>query len=293
MVRFSIIIPAYNRASLIGQTLDSVIGAADTQIIVVDDGSTDATREVVAGYGDRVTLLRQSQRGPGAARNLGLTIADGDYVAFLDSDDVWFPWTADTYRRVIKENAGAKFVAGKPFIFDAGPPAPPSPGPVSVETFPDYYASGEQWRWYSASSFVMHRQSLVAAGGFTDDWVNAEDADAAMRMGVAGRFVQITSPATFGYRRHAESAMSDLTKTYAGVRRLIDRENAGAFPGGPQRLRERRRIIATYVRPLSLSLIATDRRLAWDLYRRSAGWHLGLGRFKYLAGFPARWLLHR
>jgi hypothetical protein len=163
-----------------------------------------------------------------------------------------------------------------------------------VNVFSDYYASGDQWRWYSASSFVMHRETFVKAGGFTDDWVNAEDADAAMRMGIAAGFVQITAPHTFGYRKHPGSAMANLDRTLAGVSRLIDQEVAGNFPGGAARALERRRIITTYARPLALDFLARgESQKAWDLYRRTFGWHVSLGRFKFLAGFVGKALARR
>jgi glycosyltransferase involved in cell wall biosynthesis len=294
MPLFSVIIPTYNRADLIGQTLDSVLanGLLDIEIIVVDDGSTDGTVSLIdRRYGTQVRVLQQANKGPGAARNLGLKSARGDYAAFLDSDDLWFPWTAATYARVIAEHNRPAFIAGKPFIFDsASHPLLQSPdGELTALAFPDYYASGDQWRWYSASSFVMRRDALLAAGGFTDEWVNAEDADAAMRMGAAGTFVQVTTPYTFGYRKHAGSAMSDLTRSFNGMRRLIEKEESDQFPGGAKRARERRRILSTFVRPLALSLLARgDRAAAWELYRRTFAWNLGLMRWKFLAGFPGR-----
>src|SRR5438874_2268449 len=121
MPLFSVIIPAYNRATLIGQTLDSVFAQNrnDMEVIVVDDGSTDGTLDIVARYGDRVRILQQSNKGPGAARNAGLRAATGDYVAFLDSDDVWFPWTAQTYATVIAQNDHPAFVAGRPLVFES------------------------------------------------------------------------------------------------------------------------------------------------------------------------------
>ncbi len=78
MPLFSVIIPAYNRAALIGRTLDSVLAqpGEPAEVIVVDDGSTDGTPAVVERYGARVTLLRQANRGPGAARNLALRAGD-------------------------------------------------------------------------------------------------------------------------------------------------------------------------------------------------------------------------
>ena len=288
MPSFSVIIPTYNRAGLIGDTLASVLlQPTHCQVIVVDDGSTDGTPDVVATFGDRVTLLRQSNRGPGAARNAGLAVATGDYVAFLDSDDLWFPWTTATYAALIAAHRPA-FVAGKPLVFDGDPPTPAAAGPTAT-VFRDYLASGDQWRWWSASSFVMRTDALRAVGGWTNEWVNAEDADVALRMGSAGPFVQVTGPATFAWRRHDGSAMSVVGKTVAGINRLIDVEDAGGYPGGPARARDRRRIITTYARPLSLDLLRDgDPATGWALYRRTLRWHLSLGRWRYLAGFPLR-----
>ena len=287
-MRFSVIIPTHNRATLIAATIASVLAQPDPcQVIVVDDGSTDRTADVVAGFGDRVTLLRQANRGPGTARNAGLALAAGEYAAFLDSDDLWLPWTAATYAGLIAAHRPA-FVAGKPLVFDGEVPPAAEPEPVTANAFPDYLASGDQWRWWGASSFVIRSDALRAAGGFTDEWVNAEDADAALRVGVAGPFVQVTSPATFAWRRHGPSAMSATARTVAGINRLIDHERAGRYPGGPGRARDRRRIITTYARSLSIDLLATDPAAGWDLYRRTLSWHASLGRWKYLAGWPAR-----
>lgn len=90
----SVIIPVYNRAHLIGATIDSLLAQSHPpdEIVVVDDGSTDGTPDVVESYGGRVNLVRQrNNRGPGAARNAGLALATGTHVVFFDSDDLATP----------------------------------------------------------------------------------------------------------------------------------------------------------------------------------------------------------
>jgi len=92
MAKLSVIVPAYNREQVVRETVDSVLGQTerDLEVIVVDDGSTDSTGEVVKGIGDeRVRYFRKENGGAASARNLGLSKAGGEYVAFLDSDDVW------------------------------------------------------------------------------------------------------------------------------------------------------------------------------------------------------------
>ena len=91
-MKISVVIPAYNRAATIGRAIASVSKqtVAPHEIIVVDDGSDDATAEVVKTY-DGVLLLRQNHQGVSAARNNGAMMSEGEWIAFLDSDDAWMP----------------------------------------------------------------------------------------------------------------------------------------------------------------------------------------------------------
>jgi len=93
VTKVSVIIPTYNRAGFLREALESAFAQTyqDFELIVVDDGSDDDTREVVAGFGDQLRYLRQEHRGVSAARNAGLAAATAPYLAFLDSDDLWAP----------------------------------------------------------------------------------------------------------------------------------------------------------------------------------------------------------
>jgi glycosyltransferase involved in cell wall biosynthesis len=91
---FSVIIPTYNRATHIQQTLESVLVQkyAHFEIIVVDDGSTDSTKEVVNAFGSpKIRYVYQENGERGKARNMGMSLAQGDYITFLDSDDIFYP----------------------------------------------------------------------------------------------------------------------------------------------------------------------------------------------------------
>lgn len=95
--QLSVVIPAYNCGRFIAEAIESVLaqGHREAELLVVDDGSTDDTAEVLARYGSAVTLLRQANAGAAAARNTAMRAARGRYVAFLDADDVWLPGKID------------------------------------------------------------------------------------------------------------------------------------------------------------------------------------------------------
>lgn len=88
----SVVIPSYNSARFIAEAIDSALRQdyPALEILVVDDGSTDNTIEVISGYGDKVRLLTQANQGSAAARNQGIRHANGKYIAFLDADDAWW-----------------------------------------------------------------------------------------------------------------------------------------------------------------------------------------------------------
>jgi glycosyltransferase involved in cell wall biosynthesis len=108
----SVIIPSYNRAETIRRSVDSVLNQtySDIEVIVVDDCSTDNTIDIISNYDDRVRCIRHEQnRGACAARNTGIMNAKGEYIAFQDSDDEWFP---DKLEKQIKalESSGSDVV---------------------------------------------------------------------------------------------------------------------------------------------------------------------------------------
>jgi glycosyltransferase involved in cell wall biosynthesis len=94
----SVIIPTYNRGWVVKEAIDSVLAQdfKDFELIVVDDGSTDDTGQILEAYGQDLMVLRQSNRGVSAARNRGIDAAAGRLIAFLDSDDLWLPGKLST-----------------------------------------------------------------------------------------------------------------------------------------------------------------------------------------------------
>ncbi len=104
MPSISVIIPTYNRATLLSRALDSVLGqtVAPMEIIVIDDGSTDRTKQLIDEHYPQVQYLYQDNTGVSAARNYGIQNAKGDWIAFLDSDDAWLPEKLEKQIRAIQ-----------------------------------------------------------------------------------------------------------------------------------------------------------------------------------------------
>ena len=105
----SCVVPVYNGARFIGEALDSILAQTlrPAEIVVVDDGSTDATAEAVAAFGRDVTYLRQANAGPAAARNRGIDAVQGDFISFLDADDLWHPSKLERQMTALVNNPAA------------------------------------------------------------------------------------------------------------------------------------------------------------------------------------------
>jgi hypothetical protein len=232
----SVIIPAYNSASYIGETLDSVFAQTyrDFEVLVINDGSpdTEALEAVLRPYLDRIVYLKQNNRGPAAARNLGIRQARGEYIAFLDSDDCWL----------------RDYLARQMSMFDATP----APDMVSADTelFGDSPLAGKSfWELYPprgpatlkslltrdcaivTSCTVARRSVLFSAGLFDEDICGPEDFDLWLRV--------VHSGARLALQRHV-----------LGRRRL----HGGALTAAPQRIRaEAVRVLTKLERTLQLA----------------------------------------
>jgi len=105
----SVIIPTYNRAGTIERTLDSVLAQTwkPLEVIVVDSYSTDRTAAILDRYNGRIRVIRRPKQGPGAARNAGIKVAQGEIISFLDSDDTWVPDKTERQMRLLQ--AGESF----------------------------------------------------------------------------------------------------------------------------------------------------------------------------------------
>ena len=291
--KFSVVIPTYNRLDFLKQSVSSVRAQTftDYEIIVVDDGSTDGTWDWLVVQGSYLRAIRQPNRGPGAARNLGIKQARGDYFVFLDSDDLWFPWTLHVFARAIQEHGCPHIVGGKYVEFnDETKLSDLRQESYDGAWFPDYLASS-RYHISVGTHCALRRQNLLALK-FLEDRLNAEDHDLILQMGTLPGFVQIVAPVTAAWRRHSASETGDFARSASGVLRLLEREKLGAYPGGAERSRERRRIISRHIRPTALACVQKgELKRGWKLYCSIFTWNVMLGRWKYVLVFPIGALL--
>src|ERR1017187_9816802 len=188
---FSIITPAYNRAALIGKTLDSVLAQDfdDWELIVVDDGSTDTTFQIASQYANqhpgRITVLRQQNAGSGAARNLAIEHLTGQYVLLLDSDDLWFPWALSTVRQIIDQFKNPSLISGREVESHAEAEIKGiTRTPFKADYFTDYFkGDSAQSRWVVPSGAAIRTDALQEVGGFAQKDIYAEDKDLWLKLG--------------------------------------------------------------------------------------------------------------
>jgi hypothetical protein len=285
---FSVIIPTHDRLELLKRTVQSIRQQSfpDYEIIVVDDGSRDGTSDWLAENRSWLRGIRQSNKGPGAARNAGARAAHGQYLAFLDSDDLWFPWTLDTFARIIDDHRPS-IIAGRLIEFFEEEELTRVGGePHSSISFQDVLQSSSKPLAIGSGTCVVRRQAFHTAA-FVEDRLNSEDHDLILQLGTQPGFVQVISPTTVAWRRHGTSETANLTSSVLGVARLVARERAGLYPGGRVRARQRQEILTRHARPVAFECLRRRyQREAWNLYASTFAWNLSLGRLRYLFGFP-------
>ncbi|MBL1264891.1 glycosyltransferase family 2 protein [Candidatus Methylomicrobium oryzae] len=224
----SVIIPTYNRAPFVCEAIDSVFSQTftDYEIIVVDDGSTDSTKEVLEKYQDKIKYIYQENSGVSAARNAGIKNSTGSWLAFLDSDDKWMPqylstqveWvrrfpdicmqTTDCYccRTASEENKRTYFEMNR-----------------VIKEFKrqDYLLLTDPFRFvvmhgpWQVGSTIFYRDAIKKAGLFDTNLGLNEDFDLMARMALQGPFGVIRNALVVMYRRNETIAcLTSQVKTH-------------------------------------------------------------------------------
>ncbi len=288
MPRFSLIIPTYNRAALLERTLASVFAQTfrDFEILVVDDGSTDETLSLLAGYGDRLTPLRQANRGPGSARNLGLRHAQGEYVVFLDSDDLLLPWSLAVYDEVAREHACAVILANPVKFRTEEVFLASSCEPLDVGVWPDYLAAAHA-RYPITVAAAVRADVLRASGGFLEKNISSEDHDLFLRLGTAPGFAFVTAPVIYGYRQHEQTKTNEVASLLAGVDFVLTRDRRGEYAGGTARRKERDVVLARMFRYAVKRCFETGHKTdGYRLFLKSSPYYPKAGLWRDLYRLP-------
>jgi glycosyltransferase involved in cell wall biosynthesis len=183
MPRVSVIIPAYNRKAMLCEAVDSVLAQSyrDFELIVVDDGSTDGTAdELATRYRERVRVLGQFNRGVAAARNLGVRRCDGEYVAFLDSDDLWRPRKLGAQVNFMQSDPQRRICQTEEIWIRNG--ARVNPRTKHRKPSGDIFRASLELCLVSPSAVMMTRPLFDEVGGFDETFPVCEDYDLWLRI---------------------------------------------------------------------------------------------------------------
>lgn len=273
----SVVIPTRNRAHLVCDAIESAFAQRPEQVevIVVDDGSTDDTAELLRrAYGPRIHLLSLPERsGAGAARNAGVRLATGELLAFLDDDDLWLPGKLDAELRVLEQFSGAEAVVSDSLSFLEGRRAEQSffakSGLLAASHGRACLVGECDWLWTNSMNGVAMcsitlRRSLYRRLGeplFAEDLFTCEDWELEMRV-------------------YHSSSVVVLPEVWAWVRLFDDGSRVGrATTGKPKTraqeigyLRDRLKVIdrSDWLRGLRTDLAAELERFREDTVRRLA-----------------------
>ena len=198
----SVVIPCYNAAAFLRATIESILGQTQPvlEVIVVDDGSTDDSANIAESFGPPVRVIRQPNQGESAARNRGIEAAGGDWVAFLDADDLWLPTKVELQAEAIRSApADVVCVTGDFLLFGEGQEE-------RLCSLPARYDAPHPLREMLVG-FTVHidcavvRRAAALRTPFPESILHAEDVIFFVLLRSQGRFLRIPEPLA-RYRRH-------------------------------------------------------------------------------------------
>ena len=213
--RISVIIPTYNCERYIAETIASVLGQTfnDLELIVVDDGSTDRTRDIVASYGPPVRLISQNNSGVCVARNRGIREAAGQYICLMDHDDYWFPDKLALQVEKLEACPEVGVVYSSFILWQSSPDGRfPAPATFDLESYAegiDKNYSGWIYHqflldcWMLTSTAMFRREVFEKCGVFDESLPFSEDWDLWLRISRQFTFAKLHRPNTL-YRQHVQ-----------------------------------------------------------------------------------------
>lgn len=227
-MKFSVIIPTYNRSDLLRETINSVLNQSfkDYEIIVVNDGSTDNTSEVLSNYGDKIRVIHKENSGAEKSRNAGADIAKGEYFSFLDSDDLMFPWTLSVYNKII-DTYNPALVICSAIKFEGDNL---NGNHLSIPEYCEYivyknYLEKTLPIFTSSSVIVVRKDIFMKANGFRDKYKIKEyyldDDYFIQKIAAYGPFIFIVHPNLIAYRIHKGNSRNDLKRVLISLEEIL------------------------------------------------------------------------
>ena len=221
----SVVIPVYNGDRYIPQAVESVLNQTYpvNEIIIIDDGSTDQTRSVLQPYFDRIHYVYQENQGVSVARNHGIKLSTGTFIAFLDADDVFLPQKLELQLQVFAENPQLGIVqSGWRRVNQQGEMI------MDVEPWKQVpQLNLETWlRWKpfgTMGTLLFRREALQQVGGFEPGLTHAEDVDLILRLSLAGYTSAWLHQPTVCYRQHDQNTMRDGISQAKSINWVLDR----------------------------------------------------------------------
>lgn len=265
----SAVIPAFNSADRIVAAVRSVLDqtAPPSELIVVDDGSTDSMEEAVRRFGDRVRYVRQRNRGPAGARNRGIELASGQWIAFLDDDDRWHPDRLEHGMRIVARHPELVWVFGGFTYLHAGGRRTPAPAQRGYrlllrdgDVFPDFYQAARLGVPFSTCAALIRRDTLLAAGGFCESLNTGEDRDLWYRIADRHAAVGFVDAPLFVYDRRRPSSLTRRENSYArNMCALLERHVPPHTAPSPDASNSRDSFFGTEIRKALRHAIRTGR----------------------------------
>lgn len=229
--RVSVVIPAYNCGPLAAEAVASALAqtAPPAEVIVVDDGSTDDTAGHLAGFGPPVRVVRQPNGGVAAARNRGVAEAAGDWVGFLDADDVWHPRKLEVQLAAAAARPDLGLIGAGTYDWPAPAHPPAADARLAEVRFADLVVRND----FVTSTLLVKAEVLRAAGPFDTRLQGPEDHDLWLRAARLAPAANLRA-ALAGYRTVEGSLSKNARRMEDGMRLILDKlEAAGAFRGRP------------------------------------------------------------
>lgn len=211
----SVIIPTYNRAQYIGEAIESVLAQTYrfVEIIVVDDGSVDNTRKILEAYENKIRYVYQENKGPSIARNLGARLARGQYLAFLDSDDMWHSQKLEIQMDIFSKNKS--ILALSAIMIDYHEDCMKNAVRFDVYDIRCYHLDELLVKQQMATpTVVILKEFFDSCGGFREDLKLCEDHDLWLRMAERTPLHKVMLP--LAYFRQLKNSLSagDRDKTH-------------------------------------------------------------------------------